>query len=151
GPPGSGKSTLLTETLRGRRERVVRYYAYVPDDPAVGRGEAKNFLHDLVVQLENAGIRPGGRAAPSELSALAWHFRSQLADLQPQWGRSGVRTITRVDGLDHVEREDPPARPFLAELPPPEAVPDGVLILVGTQTEELAHLSPAVRRVIAEG
>lgn len=151
GPPGSGKSTLLTESLRARRERVVRYYAYVPDDPAAGRGEARNFLHDLVVQLENAGIRPGGKVVPSELTALAERLRSQIAELHRQWAAGGAMTIILVDRLDHVEREDHPVRSFLAELPLPDAVPDGVLILLGTQTEELAHLSPAVKCVIAEG
>ncbi len=30
GPPGSGKSTLLSQSLSGRGDRIVRYYAYVP-------------------------------------------------------------------------------------------------------------------------
>lgn len=37
GPPGSGKSTTLTQTLRYRdRVRLVRYYAFVRDDPRSG-------------------------------------------------------------------------------------------------------------------
>lgn len=32
GTPGSGKSTMLTQTLRFHAGRVVRYYAFVPDD-----------------------------------------------------------------------------------------------------------------------
>jgi hypothetical protein len=151
GPPGSGKSTLLTETLRTRQERVVRYYAYVPDDPGLGRGEAKNFLHDLVLQLENAGIRPGGRAIPSDLNELAEHFRSQLSELHRQWTATGMKTVILVDGLDHVEREEQPMRSFLAELPPPNAVPPGVIIVLGTQTEHLSNLSTALKGLIAEG
>lgn len=52
GTPGSGKSTTLTHTLRYRKGcQLVRYYAYVPDSPLQGRGEASNFLHDVVLAL----------------------------------------------------------------------------------------------------
>jgi len=41
GGPGTGKSTTLTQTLRYKTGlRVVKYYAYVRDDPSLGRGEA---------------------------------------------------------------------------------------------------------------
>jgi hypothetical protein len=50
GTPGSGKSTLLTQTFRGRSERVIRYYAYVPDaqDPSSLRGESVNRIFSTI-------------------------------------------------------------------------------------------------------
>src|SRR5204863_1083410 len=58
GTPGTGKSSLLTKTLRRRTERVIRYYAYIPDaqDPITVRGESVNFLHDVVLALKRAGF-----------------------------------------------------------------------------------------------
>jgi len=61
GSPGSGKSTALTHTLRQLRNcRLVRYYAFIPDDTLLSRGEAQSFLHDVVIQLQQQGIRGRG-------------------------------------------------------------------------------------------
>ena len=60
GTPGSGKSTLLTQTLRYLPQRVIRYYAYIPDaQSSAVRGESINFLYDVVRAIEEAGFRPG--------------------------------------------------------------------------------------------
>lgn len=132
GPAGSGKSTLLA-TLNWQGERVVRYYAFVPDapDPLSGRGEADSFLHDLSLALEHGGLfRSGyGNDLPSQRTVLF----DQFDQAGRQWQDRGQRTIIIVDGLDHIPREQNPSRSLLEELPPPTALPDGVFIVLGTQ------------------
>ena len=81
GAPGSGKSTLLTQTLRYRpSERVIRYYAYVPDTqgPANLRGESVNFLHDVVMEIERAGFIVGQSMSRFDRDQLLQRFLELL-------------------------------------------------------------------------
>lgn len=152
GTPGSGKSTLLTEALRYRPERVVRYYAYVPEtlEPNSTRGEALNFLHDSVLALEHLGFRSGDALARNDLALLGTRFREQLQQLHEDYRNTGRKTILVVDGLDHIAREQAPQRSLLRELPFPQQIPAGVYIVLGSQTDHLTDLSPAVRAAIEE-
>lgn len=125
GPPGSGKSTLLTRALRRPRpERVIRYYAYVPDaqDPAASRGESESFLHDVCLALHHAGLTVDNSHLPSELGLLLERFHRQLVLLGEEYRATGRRTIILIDGLDHIDRELRPSRSLLADLPRPDQV-----------------------------
>lgn len=152
GSPGSGKSTLLTRTLRESPHRVVRYYAYVRD--AVGgnlrRGEAVNFFHDLTVALNRAGLRVGTTLPFDNLDLLARRVHAQLAQAHAEWAAGGRRTIVLVDGLDHIPREQRPTHSLLSHLPHPEDVPDGVLFVLGTQTDRLQPISARIREQLDE-
>ena len=138
GPPGSGKSTLI-ESL-AVPGRVVRYYAFVPDapDPFSGRGEAQSFMHDLSLALEEAGVYRNGFG--SDLLGQREVLFDQLARAGDPFAQDGVRTTIIVDGLDHIPREQNPTRSLLDELPPPAALPDGVCILIGSQTTSILPL-----------
>ncbi len=145
GTPGSGKSTTLTHTLRYRSGyRVVRYYAFVPDSFAQGRGEAASFLHDMVLALQSRGFR-GGNSQAKTTEELLEKFSHQLAEIHDSWLSDGVLTLILVDGLDHIEREQKPIRSLLEVLPLPDTLPDGVLFILGSQTLELRDLLPAVK------
>lgn len=152
GTPGSGKSTLLTETLRYRPERVVRYYAYVPEtlEPNSTRGEALNFLHDSVLALDHLGFRSGDALPRNDLALLGSRFREQLQQLHEDYQSTGRKTVLVVDGLDHIAREQAPQRSLLHELPVPQQIPAGVYIVLGSQTDHLLDLPPAVRAAIEE-
>lgn len=143
GSPGSGKSTLLTRTLRESPHRVVRYYAYVPG--AVGgsrrRGEADNFFHDLTVALDLAGLHAGTTLPVDDLDLLMRRVHAQLAQASKEWAAGARRTIILVDGLDHIPREQAAVQSLLSHLPNPEDVPDGVLFVLGTQTDRLQGFS----------
>lgn len=145
GTPGSGKSTTLTHTLRYRSGcRVVRYYAYVPDSFIQGRGEAMNFLHDIVLALKSRGFH-GGRSQAKTTEELLDKFSQQLAELHDSWLNDGVLTLILVDGLDHIEREQKTIRSLLEVLPHPDTLPEGVLFILGSQTLELRGLLPAIK------
>jgi len=149
GSPGSGKSSLLTRFLRsGRSERILRYYAYTPDEPSLGRGEAVNFLSDLVGELERQGVS-GAALVPHhfEIEILRKRLHEQLRMLGDEFAKLGRRTLLLVDGLDHIDREQHPERSLVNELPQPNHVPDGVFILLGTQTPQAIppHVMQSIR------
>lgn len=152
GTPGSGKSTCLTQTLRGRNERVIKYYVYVPDagDVTRQRGESASFLHDVVIAIEESGIRPPGAIVGFDRRQLAERLSTLFRMLHEDWSRTGRKTIVVVDGLDHIQRELQPERSLLRDLPDPESVPAGVLIVMGSQTDALDGIPPRVQHQIRE-
>ncbi|WP_189198447.1 ATP-binding protein [Micromonospora fulviviridis] len=133
GPAGAGKSTLLA-SLTWPQRRVVRYYAFVPDasDPLSGRGEADSFLHDVSLALEGVGFRRRGYG--NDLRTQRAVLQEQLADAGERWRDSEEATVIVVDGLDHIPREQNPSRSLLEELPAPAGIPEGVFVVLGTQT-----------------
>lgn len=137
GSPGSGKSTTLTKTLRGSSERVVLYYAFVPDaqDPQTLRGESVNFLHDIVLKLEELGFCEGEDLCGFERESLLKKFHTQIQKLHEDWKVTGTKTIILIDGLDHIEREQHPVRSLLEDLPAPNQVLEGVYFILGSQTD----------------
>lgn len=155
GSPGSGKSTLLSSFARDRiraGDLVVQYYAYTGDgEPKAGvRSESEAFLRDVVLEFHNQGVGalevlPG----PSRLSYLDGLHR-QLSDLGKRYQETGAQAVLVIDGLDHVPRQHP-VRGFLADLPLPSQLPDGVFIVVGSQTEKLPELPPAIQNALAAG
>lgn len=135
GSPGSGKSSTLTLALRRRSERVVRYYAFVPQGPNQSRGETENFLGHLISELNRLGIRHSGKAAhQGDRYLLLKRLREQLAELGREFEQSGRKTLILVDGLDHIPREQRPVRSLLDDLLDPSAIPAGVIFVLGTQT-----------------
>lgn len=149
GTPGSGKSTLLTQALRFRPERIVRYYAFVPEaiSPNIGRGESENFLHDLVLALHHEGFSAGDAPVGFERLALLERLHNQLQLLGKDWNINGNKTIILIDGLDHVSRDPRPSRSFLDDMPTPAMVPEGVVFILGSQTDTIlpAHIRSTVR------
>ncbi len=148
GSPGAGKSTTLTKTFRYQQNlRVFKYYAYVRNDPAQGRGEASQLWHDLYLMLIGAGIHPveeHGRTLPATSEEFKIAFFSQLAALGEQWKERGIKTVILIDGLDHIQREQNPTKSLVSELPAPDSLPEGVLIVCGSQTLSLEGLSPRI-------
>jgi hypothetical protein len=150
GTPGSGKSTLLTQTFRLRQERVIRYYGYVPDaqGPMSLRGESVNFLHDVVLSLEEQGFHVGESPSRFDRSQLLERFYKQIQLLNDDWRVNRHKTVILIDGLDHIEREQHPVQSLLHDLPLPEQVPDGVYFVLGSQTD--SYLPGQIQAVVRE-
>ncbi len=145
-PPGAGKSTLLQASLEAEQGMfLVRYLAYVPGiGQGVGRGEADDFFDDLNTHLKNTGLY-GLRFRDDSLHERRAQFNALLQQAGERFVRDGVRTLIVIDGLDHVPREERPQHSFLADLPLPQAVPEGVLFVLGTQSLNLDDIKPAVQ------
>lgn len=149
GSPGSGKSTLLTNQLRADDRVAARYYAYVPDNDSITRGEASAFLHDLYLAISGRRGRRVPAPRGNSIDVLREAFREELARLGEQARRNGRTEIVLVDGLDHVERDPRPHHSLLRELPATEEIPDGVLFVIGTRG--LGDLPTQVRRAVRDG
>ncbi len=149
GSPGAGKSTLLTKELRHRSDVVARYYAYVRGRGEVGsqRAEASNFLHDLVLMLERSDLPRGPGPVDFDLGHLSHRLKQRLGQLGRIYAEQGCRAIFMIDGLDHVDRADPTVS-LLEYLPTPDAIPEGVLFVLGSQT--LRMLKEEVRTQLRE-
>ena len=151
GSPGTGKSTLLQSAFSaGPTLRLVRYLAYMPGEgQGIGRGEAADFLDDINTQLRQSGLS-GRLARNNSLQERQQELERLLCQAGERYHDEGIRTLIIVDGLDHIPREEQPARSLLSELPLPDALPKGVLILLGTQRLDLAGLKYQVREQASE-
>ncbi|WP_145928580.1 ATP-binding protein [Termitidicoccus mucosus] len=146
GTPGSGKSTTLSHTLRKTGDwRFIPYYAYLPGDISQGRGEAVQFLHDLVLSLHRHGFRGRRGYATEELTSLRNELTDLFGELGEDFRKTGRRTVILVDGLDHIPREQTTTISLLSVLPHPDSIPSGVLFFLGSQTLALPRLSPAIQ------
>jgi len=153
GPPGSGKSTLIAHATPALADRVVTYLAFLPGDAAAaGRVSAADFLHDVVVQLEGSRLHVKDSLPERDVQELRLRFWDLLTAAGKDFLETGRRTFLIVDGLDHVVRAGV-AEPLLAELPMPTAVPDGVIILLGSQslTPVDARIEHHAAELLADG
>lgn len=151
GGPGTGKSTLLTQWSRGRKERIVRYYAFDFSNPSSmhnksERGESINLLFDLVFQLKATGI-PCEKVLPyRDVNYLRTQLENIFQSISDDYKSHGRKTIIIIDGLDHIPREyKAVSKSFLAELPHPASIPEGLYIILGSQSYELADISQDIK------
>ena len=137
GPAGVGKSTLVQDVL-SEYPFFLPYFAYLPD--GVGnprdRGEALVFLQDVIMRLDrfldrrlSVGISDIGQGREA--------LRAHMKKAQELFRSENCKTILLIDGLDQVEREVGLERSLLSELPHPDEVPDGFLIILSSQPQTL--------------
>jgi hypothetical protein len=144
GNAGSGKSTLLTKWIQQSNYNILKYYAYVNTEMNYEfgfRGEAKVFLHDILVQIRQSKFSPQNRLPTENFEDLQKHFNEELNKIS----YNNEKTIIIVDGLDHIEREQQVERSLIGILPLPEHIPDNIYFLLGSRTiENLDKLSPRI-------
>lgn len=152
GGPGTGKSSLLTQWSKAKGKfRVIRYYAYDFSDPgslynSSKRGEATSLFFDMVLQLKQQNICRGDTLIQEDPIELRRTFGRQLVELGRIYAETGQETLFIIDGLDHIPREyHGVVTSLLSELPPPDTLPDGITIILGSQTFELEGLQSDVK------
>jgi archaellum biogenesis ATPase FlaH len=151
GGPGTGKSTLLTAWMKGRSERVIKYYAFDFTNPSStknyqDRGDSTTLYFDLVFQLKYEGFYQKSVLPYRDLNFLKGVFADQLAHLGDDFKAHRRKTIIVIDGLDHVPREyKSVAQSFLRDLPLPSELPEGVYIILGSQSYELEDLAQEIK------
>lgn len=150
GSPGSGKSTLLNQWSKGLTTRIIRYYAFDFVNPSshlnfYERGNATSLFFDLVFQLKAAEIYKRDILPYKDLIFLKEVFNEQLKSIEQDFVTTGQPTIIIIDGLDHVPREYKlTTNSFLRELPLPSAIPEGVLIILRSQSYQLEDINPEI-------
>lgn len=157
GSPGSGKSTLLNQWSKGLKTRIVRYYAFDFVNPSshlnfYERGNATHLFFDLVFQLKEAGIYKRDILPYRDLLFLKDVFKEQLKAVGDEFATSGQQTIIIIDGLDHVPREYKlTTDSFLRALPLPASLPEGVFIILGSQSYDLDDIQQEIKTEFQKG
>lgn len=157
GSPGSGKSTLLNQWSKGLKTRIVRYYAFDFVNPSshlnfYERGNATHLFFDLVFQLKEAGIYKRDILPYRDLLFLKDVFKEQLKAVGDEFVTSGQQTIIIIDGLDHVPREYKlTTDSFLRALPLPASLPEGVFIILGSQSYDLDDIQQEIKTEFQKG
>ena len=151
GTPGCGKSTLLEASIQPNpRDYVIRYLAFLPNEGhGLGRAEAADFLQDVLSQFSQQGLTDA-ILPERDLARLRSRFALVMSKAGKRFHEQQKRTIIVVDGLDHIPREESPERSLLKEFPQPQAIPEGVVFVLGTQRLDLPELSKSVRDQAAE-
>lgn len=93
------------------------------------RGEAKTFLHDILIQIRQAKYSIQDRLPTDDFEDLQKHFNNELNKLS----REEEKVIIIVDGLDHIEREQDVSKSLIGILPLPDSVPENVYFLLGSR------------------
>ena len=96
--------------------------------------------------MKDAGIYKREVLPYKDIVFLKEVFAEQLKAIGEDYLRNGQPTIIIIDGLDHVPREyKSVTNSFLRELPLPSSLPEGVFIVLGSQTYELEDLPQEVK------
>ncbi|WP_028524526.1 hypothetical protein [Runella limosa] len=151
GSPGSGKSSLLTQWAIGRTEKVIKYFAFLNQSHGNQpiRGEAVNLYHDLSIQLTESGFFGSTIfGIQGNLTETQQVFQNQLQQVGDLYKAQNLKTIIIIDGLDHIPREYSKQGTLLEQLPNPNDIPDGVYIILGSQSFDLAGLPISVKQTI---
>jgi hypothetical protein len=139
GCAGVGKSTLVQDVLSNADYPFfIPYYAFLPDGEGNprDRGEALTFFQDVIGRLDkffpdrySLGITDVAQGRDA--------LREHMAKAHEHYVIQGRKTILLVDGLDHVSREVGLQSSILHELPRPDEVPEGFLIILSSQPQAL--------------
>jgi hypothetical protein len=137
GPAGVGKSTLVQDVLSDY-PLSIPYFAYLPDGlgNARERGDALTFFRDIVGRLDR---NFEGRLAlgVGDLAQGKQALRDHMDRACNLFQNTGQKTILLIDGLDHIQREDGINCSLLQELPRPDEVPEGFVIILSSQPQTL--------------
>jgi len=139
GCAGVGKSTLVQDVLSNADYPFfIPYYAFLPDGEGSprDRGEALTFFQDVIGRLDrffadrySLGIMDVAQGRDA--------LREHMAKAHEHYVTQGRKTILLIDGLDHVSREVGLQSSILYELPRPDEIPKGFLIILSSQPQAL--------------
>ena len=136
GPAGIGKSTLVQNVLTGPAYPFfIPYYAFLPStDGNRDRGEALTFFQDVAERLDRFGSNRRSLGV-ADVAQGRDALRLHMAKANERYVLHGHKTVLLIDGLDHVMREVSLQVLVLHELPPPDEIPDGFVIVLSGQPQ----------------
>ncbi len=155
GPAGVGKSTLVQDVLTDSRyPHFVPYYAFLPStDGNRDRAEALTFFQDVGARLERIHSKSYSLGITDIVQGRD-ALRRHMLSANQRYVLNGHKTILLIDGLDHAMREVDLQTPMLSELPHPDEIPEGFLIILSSQPQAfLPDVIPAAvaTRVAEDG
>jgi hypothetical protein len=154
GPAGIGKSTLVQDVLSDAHYPFfIPYYAFLPEtDGNRDRGEALTFFQDVIGRLDKFYTHRYSLGI-SDVAQGREALRKHMSEANKQYILHGHKTILLIDGLDHVSREIGLQNTLLHELPSPDEVPGGFLIILSSQPQALipGTIAPKVGNIVAPG
>lgn len=138
GPPGSGKSSFSSFLKPIENIFIFKYFIHIEGcgESVTYRAEAENFLHDFILSLERIGFKCGNKAIQRNLNTLKREFRRSLEFLRKEFINKKQKSIFLIDGIDHIQRAGAPSVSLTTILPELKDLPDGVFIVLSTQTLE---------------
>lgn len=151
--PGAGKSTYLSqlvETLHGLERPVIRHHYSLGNNGDRLERVASNRVAESLMKDINDELGPylGELASqnpePDKLDARLRQVGSQLQS-------EGRRLVVVIDGLDHVWREIESREELIRLFDQLLPVPQGVVLVVGTQPVEDVQLPPSLLRLVPRG
>jgi hypothetical protein len=118
---------------------LIPYYAFLPDGEGNprDRGEALTFFQDVIGRLDKFFSHRYSGIGIADIAQGREALREHMAKAHEQYVIHARKTILLVDGLDHVSREVGLQSSILHELPSPDEVPEGFLILLSAQPQAL--------------
>ena len=136
GPAGIGKSTLVQDVLTDPAYPFfIPYYAFLPStDGNRDRGEALTFFQDVVGRLDRFSSNRQSLGI-ADLAQGRDALRRHMAKANERYVLHGHKTVLLIDGLDHVTRERSLQAPVPHELPSPNEVPKGFVIVLSGQPQ----------------
>ena len=153
GPAGVGKSTLVQDVLTDSTyPYFVPYYAFLPNtDGNRDRAEALTFFQDVVARLDRFDLARRSLGV-ADITQGRDALRRHMSSANQRYVLHGHKTILLIDGLDHVMREVNLQTSVLNELPNPNDIPEGFLIILSGQPQALlpGAIPAAVAARVAE-
>ena len=152
GAAGIGKSTLVQDLLSDAQYPFfIPYYAFLPaTDGNRDRSEALTFFQDVIGRLDKFFTHRYSLGI-SDVAQGREALREHMSKANEQYIIQGHKTILLIDGLDHVSREINLQNTLLQELPSPDELPDGFLIILSSQPQALlpGTITASVGNVVA--
>ncbi|HZT42401.1 MAG TPA: ATP-binding protein [Chthonomonadaceae bacterium] len=145
GPAGAGKSTLAQKVIEDELFGIP-YFAYLPagQGDVRTRGEGLTFYKYLITILDQwESVRKAHGV--SDLAQAKEALTRHMERIRDRYRATGRKTIILIDGVDHITREEGLDHPLYRELPLPEELPEGCLILISTQPQALNQLRPPLQ------
>jgi len=136
GSPGCGKTSFCSYLNAIENTQISKYFMNIEGsgESVTHRAEAINYLHDLILDFERLGFKTENKKMRRNLNSLQREFKRLLEYCREKWIKNHQKTIFIIDGIDHIQRVQPPDVSITTILPNLTDIPEGIFFILSTQT-----------------